>query len=342
VTAKALAAIAAAIVIAALPLPATVAAAPTRRGGGRHNPTIFESFRVQASNGYKVAVTLRNRSALTVSASLVDRPSIVATEYKLRVQDAPGSEQIKASLGKLGRIDMHFVPETAFEEELLHPACEGEMEAVEEGRWVGQFDFRGEHGYTQTRVARAPGSVGITPAATCRHRPIGHAPHKRGPRARENPTGQALAALAKAAEPAKPAAEEHLLGLRVNPRNPEVKFEATRLSGPDKNGNEIAFDTFIAAASRKRGRIIEESLVLDLLIQGPYFKVPDLTHPAAEVAIAPPSPFLGKAILSRASAPRAGWDGDLRVELPGFGVVPLTGAGSSATLCADSGCRVNK
>jgi hypothetical protein len=340
VTPKALAAIAAAIVIAALPLPAVAAGAPAGRGG-RRNPTIFESFRVQASNGYSVAVTLRNRSALTVSASLVDRPSIVVADYKLRVQEAPGAEQITASLGKLGRIEMRFVPETAYEEEPLFPACKGEKEAVEEGRWVGRFEFRGERGYTQTRVTRAPGWVGITPAPTCHHQPIGQGPHKRGPRTRENPTGQALAALAKAAEPAKPAAEEHLLGLRVKPRNPEVKFEATRLSGPDKKGNEIAFDTFIVAASRQRGRISEESLVLDLLIQGPYFKVPDLTHPGAEVAIAPPSPFLGKAILSRTSAPRAGWDGDLRVDLPGFGVLPLAGAGSSATLCADSGCRVN-
>ena len=340
-TAKALAAIAAAIVIAALPLPTAAAAAPTGRGG-RRNPTVIESFRVQASNGYTVAVTLRNRSALSVSASLVDRPSIVATDYKLRVQEAPGSEQITASLGSLGHIEMRFVPETADEVEPLFPACKGEKEAVEEGRWVGRFEFRGEHGYTQTQVTRASGLVDITPAPTCHHPLIGQEPHKRGPRTREDTTGQALAALAKAAQPAEPATEEHVLGLRVKPRNPAVKFEATRLSGPDKKGNEIAFDTFIAAASRQRGRIAEESLVLDLLIQGPYFKVPDLTQPGAEVVIAPPSPFLGKAILTRASPSNLRWDGDLRVELPGFGVLPLAGAGASATLCADSGCRVNK
>jgi len=341
VTAKALAAIAAAIVIAALPL-SPAAAAPTGHGARKHDPTIFESFQVRGSNGYTVAVTLRNRSALTVSATLVDRPSIIAADYKLRVRRAPGSDRIKASLGKLGRIEMRFVPETAYEEEPLFPACKGEMEAVEEGRWVGRFEFRGERGYTQTRVTRAPGWVGITPAPTCHHRPAGHGPHKRGPRARENLTGQALAALAKAAEPAKPAAEVHLLGLRVKPRNSEVKFEATRLSGPDKKGNEFAFDTFIASASRHRGRISEESLVLDLLVQGPYFKVPDLTHPASEVLIEPPSPFLGSASFRRESSSKAGWDGDLRLNLPGFGVVPLAGAGAHATLCADSGCQVNK
>src|SRR5882757_6499080 len=169
VTAKALAAIAAAIVIAALPL-SPAAAAPTGHGARKHDPTIFESFQVRGSNGYTVVVTLRNRSALTVSATLVDRPSIIAADYKLRVRRAPGSDRIKASLGKLGRIEMRFVPETAYEEEPLFPACKGEMEAVEEGRWVGRFEFRGEHGYTQTRVTRAPGWVGITPAPTCHHR----------------------------------------------------------------------------------------------------------------------------------------------------------------------------
>jgi hypothetical protein len=164
VTAKALAAIAAATVIAALPLPTAAAAASV---GRKHNPTTFESFQVQGSNGFSVAVSLRNRSALTVSASLVDGPSIVAADYKLRVRPAPGADRIEASLGKLGRIEMRFVPETAYEEEPLFPVCKGEMEAVEEGHFVGRFEFRGEHGYTAARVTRAPGWVAVTPAPSC-------------------------------------------------------------------------------------------------------------------------------------------------------------------------------
>jgi hypothetical protein len=134
----------------------------------------------------------------------------------------------------------------------------------------------------------------------------------------------------------------HVLGLRVKTRDPEVKFEATRLSGPDKKGKEFTFDTFFASASRRSGQISEESLVLDLLIRGPYFKVPDLTHLTSEVVVKPPSPFRGSATLVHDSSNKVNWDGGLRLDLPGFGVVPLTGASTDATLCADSGCRVNK
>jgi hypothetical protein len=134
----------------------------------------------------------------------------------------------------------------------------------------------------------------------------------------------------------------HGLDLKVRTRNPGVKFEASRLSVRKKKGKGFAFNTFLVAASRDRGRIFEESAVLDLLVQGPYFKVPDLTHLTSEVTVEPPTPYLGSATLRRRSSSKVSWTGDLRLNLPGFGVVPLAGPGTHATLCADSGCKAKK
>jgi len=57
-----------------------------------------------------------------------------------------------------------------------------------------------------------------------------------------------------------------------------------------------------------------------------------------EVVVEPPAPFLGSATLRRESPQETAWTGDLRVNLPGFGVVPLTGPDTDVTLCADDGC----
>jgi hypothetical protein len=133
----------------------------------------------------------------------------------------------------------------------------------------------------------------------------------------------------------------HVLELKAKTKSPAVAFEASRLSAAPK-GKELVIDTFAAVASRDRGRIHEEAIAAALLVRGPYFKVPDLTHPAAEVLIEPPAPFLGSATFRRESADQVSWDGNLRVELPGFGLVPLAGAGADATLCADSGCPASK
>lgn len=338
-TAKAFAAIAAATAIAALLLPGIATAAPRHPTAG-HNPTVVASFRVPGSHGYTLTATLRNRSALTVSAVVVEHPSIVAASYKLRVRRSPGSDRIEASLGKLGRIEMRFVPESSYEEEPLFPICQGEKEAIEEGQYVGLFEFHGEHGFTRTRVRRAPGWVSVAPAPTCHHRPVGHGPHQRGPRQREGFAGDGLGLLAKAKEAAQ--VEAHGLLLKAETKSPPVQFEASRVSGPDKKGKEFTFDTFFAGAARDLGRIKEESAVLDLFVRGPYFKVPDLARPTSEVLVAPPAPYLGSATLRRGSTQKVGWSGDLRVGLPGFGVVPLAGPGAQASICADAGCPSTK
>lgn len=336
--AKAFAAIAAAILFAALVFPAATMAR-TAGAARQGHPTVIDSLDVTGTNGFQLGVSLTNRSRLAVSAVAAKGPSLVVTDYKLEADQPRGSDQIKASLGKLGRIEMRFVPESVHEEEPLLPICKGERDMIEEGHFVGLFEFHGEHGYTRARVKRAPGSVLIVPAHSC-HKPAKNVPHQRGPRQREGLTGRALAALAKTKEATK--AKPHALILNVRTGDPTVQFFAARISGPDKHGKELALDSFIAGGTRERGRIREESSVLDLLIPGPYFKVPDLARLTSEVVLEPPAPFLGSATLRRESSDKVSWDGDLRLNLPGFGVVPLAKPAAHVSLCADSGCHLKK
>jgi hypothetical protein len=134
----------------------------------------------------------------------------------------------------------------------------------------------------------------------------------------------------------------HLLGVTAKAEHSSLEFKASQLVLSGKKRKQLALGNFSAIASRDRGRIKETSSALDLLVNGDYLKVPDLAHPTAEAAVEPPAPFLGKATFRRESAHETSWTGDLRVNLPGFGVVPLAGPGTEATLCSGLGCIPKK
>lgn len=323
--AKAIAAVAAASAIAALLLPA---GATARRPDGRHHPTVIAMTSFYGSNGYSVSVTLVNRRQLKIATFPVGGAAIVETEYELDAPQPRGSNRIKASLGRFGRIDLHFIPKSSNEVEALLPICGGEMDRVEVGEFVGRIEFHGEGGYTQVRRKRAFGTVVVGPAQACDnadpHRPRERPPHHR--------------VLDGGARPAARIGPLELL-LKAKQAHPTVSFEASRAVAPTRKGNEVPFDTFFALASRDFGRIHVESAAAEVFVHGPYFEVPDLLHPTTEAILKPRKPFLGSAVLQREPSGKVRWHGNLRVDLPGFGVVPLVGPKFTTTMCADYGCR---
>jgi hypothetical protein len=333
VKARGNAALAATIAIVALLLPAAAMAraTPFSRGG---NPTVVARLAFRGTNGYGIEVNLVNRRQLSVSASVKKRSGLLLTNYSLTAPQAPGSDDVKASLGKLGRIDVHFVRESVMRRKPDVPVCKGVKNTVETGRFVGLIEFRGDRDYTRARVTHARGSVVIEPPPSCRHQ-AQHKPHQRG-------RVEALERSAQTA-PNKAAGEAHIVELNAMTSAPPVVFQAQQASLPERvKGLGKNISNFFAAASRDRGRIKESSAALNLLVSGPYFKVPDLEHLTSEAILEPPQPFLGSATFRRESATRTSWEGDLRVDLPGFGVVRLAGPDSEATMCADSGCHLPK
>jgi hypothetical protein len=314
-------------------LPATGAAAAPGRGSGHPHPTITEQLLMRSTNGYVIEATLRNRRSLTVLAVKLSGDAVISAEYTLQASQPPGSTEIKASLGRLGRIDVHFVSESKNEVEALLPLCAGEKDTVESGTFVGLFEFRGEHGYTRSRRRSMLGSVTIQPPRSC-PAPAPNRPRERGTfpeiyRAARTRTGGVKAARVSAE-------------LKATPANPRVSFAAQDESGSNRHGKKVTLGTFIASASRNRGRIEETSSAIELFVKGHTFIFPDPTRPAKEAVLAPPEPFLGSGTFRRESPHQVSWSGDLRANLPGFGVVPLAGPGATATMCADAGCPLGR
>ena len=68
------------------------------------------------------------------------------------------------------------------------------------------------------------------------------------------------------------------------------------------------------------------------------FRVPNLAEPLSEAIIEPPAPFSGTATFHLETPKKANWTGDLAVELPGLGTVPLTGPKIAAGLCHGRDC----
>ena len=256
---------------------------------------------------------------------------MVVTSYRLKAPQKRGSNDIRASLGSFGHVDVHFIRKSVRQVKSRDPICDGEKYTEEVGRFVGSVAFRGERGYTEARATHGRATVSIeAPPSSVEQGPSGkppipgQGPEERGPRSRP-----------AAAEP-----EPHLLGLVAKTTSPAVTFQAAPLFAPGSKGKKLAFATFFALASLDRGRIRETSIASDLFANGNYFRVPDLAHLTAAATIAPPRPFLGTATFRRESADKVSWEGALRVNLPGFGVVPLAGPGTQATMCADSGCQI--
>lgn len=337
--AKAFAAIAAATAIAALLLPAGAGATPSPKGGPTRNPTVIATIALQGSNGYLIGISLINRSRLKVTVfpetGSGAGSTLVETVYSLDAPQPRGSNRIKASLGNLGRIDLRFTPESTSEEKALLPVCKGETNKIELGPFVGLVEFRGEHGYTRVRKKLAYGGVITAPPQP----PGCRASNPKKPQER-SPEAMARAALLKRVG-GFARRGGHLLALAagLTTKSRSVGFGAARASGV-RGAKQPVYSSFVALAKRDRGRIQEEATAINPLTHGPYFKVPDLTHPTTEVVVEPPKPFLGSATLRRESPDKASWKGDLRVYLPGFGVVSLAGPEFKAVTCTDRHCHV--
>lgn len=81
--------------------------------------------------------------------------------------------------------------------------------------------------------------------------------------------------------------------------------------------------------------ILESAAILD----PEPLAIPDLTKALpATATIEPPAPFSGSATIEAPSRATATLSGDLTVDLPAAGEVPLTGPGLVAGLCRDYAC----
>jgi hypothetical protein len=325
VRAKAIGPLLGAVAVAALSIPGVAAGAkPTGQGPASRatKPEVVESFDAPGTNGFTLKVSLVDRHRLVVGAvaPVGGHHGSQTAIYTLTVPRSADPDGIKARIGSLGRFDVRFVPGSTRETAPVLPGCSGGKTVVEEGHFVGQISFRGERGYTEVSARRVPGTITTEPARICK---------RSEPPVREEAGG--------GKETAGPEEEPHEVNLDVAVGHAGVAIEASRLQTTVR-GRSRSFTSFTAVGVRHSGKIREVSLLLILFERGSTFVSPDPLHPTREATISPPAPFTGSATFRRESPGPVSWSGDLKVELPGFGEVPLTGDGARATMCEPPGC----
>jgi hypothetical protein len=320
----------AAVVALLLPGVATAGVKPASRG---IRPTVSEEFELQGTNGYAVTVTLDNRRKLSLSADHSGARGLTLVKYALDAPQARGSDDIKARIGKLGRIDLRFVPRSVHESKSTPHDCHGGKTITEEGHFVGLIVFRGERDFTRVRATSVSGSVAKVPALRC----PALAP---SPPEKQVEEEDAAIEAQEAKEDAENEVEQVNLLAKLNGKRRIVEFGATRTSARKRDGSKFSASNFFVVAGRRLGRIEEASVFLDLFEPGSKFRLVEPLRPIDGAVVKPPAPFSGTATFKREAPLPARWSGNLKVDLPGFGIVPLAGPAFHTTMCENPGCPI--
>jgi len=290
--------------VAALALPAAAAAKP---GYYVEKPSRVVILQREASHGYYAFVFGVNRHNLTLSIS----GEAGAANYVVRGRVS--GEKIEGRFGNLGRVAMRFVPEGEPDLGELPRNCEGEPPVEREGHFVGQLRFAGENGFTRVRAARAEGVVLGLPRRVCK----GRRPEIEQPL----PPGRLTSLSALPSRPGLPRFSVYGQEPRVPQQTPRVAEEAVH----------IAF-----LSEKRSGMSITRQA--SAFTTAETFTVSPLGQQPDTATVSPPAPFSGTATFEEQADGTARWSGDLKVELPGRGAIPLTGPDYRARLCRSFAC----
>ncbi len=272
-------------------------------------PSIDESLYLAGTHRHLIVMSLKDRQALTISVIPTTGRGLSTTTYSLKARQRPGSEGIKANLGKFGSIDVHFVAESSRDEKVPLGGCSGEKPILKKGGFFGRIHFRGEDGYTEVDAHGAAGQVAIQPKLRCNVTAI-KAEIDEVLEGVEEELGKEEEKDPGKVEEAEP--EDHEVKLKAQVKGRQIVFEAARISSREPGKKGTSFTNFSVKAERHLGRIDEASSASLLFEPGSAFKVPDLTHLTQEGTIKPPAPFSGSATYRRESPHALSWTGDCR------------------------------
>jgi hypothetical protein len=297
------------IVCCALALAAQPAAASAKPGYYVNKASRFVLLHLSGSNGYRVHVLGSNTSSVSI---MVSKGNVTATySVRGRVTD----ERIEGRFGGRGRVSLRLLPKGSPEEQANEPGCKGKDPFTQRGRFQGTIRFRGEGGFTEVRATQARGSVFRSFRQVCKRRDSGNR--------RKIPWPPAVS-----------------LGA-ASSRGPRAPWFSVFKEEPAYEKDQSFFPSFdeaiyTATSSERRGGI---DIYRGASVTAPpeTFEVnPPGERPRATVD--PPAPFSGTATYERGPAGEALWSGDLRVELPGLGEVPLADSSYRAKLCRSFVC----
>jgi hypothetical protein len=300
---------AAAVSLVSLALPTAPTAKAARAKGAAQ---IVESMQLRGSHGYRLTVLDVTGGGITVTAErAVSHRGAMVAEYALPRSRQPGPD-LDFRLGDEGRIAVHFVADRISEGRLPPEGCTGEPTTVERGFFVGSIHFDGKRGFTRVDARRAPGI--ITRRGT-RHCPKGSGTNggKSGANVNTLGFGEPGGKSSRQLEENEAATLRLIAGKPSGtPRFEAIDFEGTA-GFPDSSSL-----TFLASDYRKEGGLTVTRAAVVFAASPAGFSIPDPERPrvAATVELS----------------------GDLAVELPGLGRLPLTGAGIDAGICQGRAC----
>ncbi|HTR76323.1 MAG TPA: hypothetical protein VMH33_13805 [Solirubrobacterales bacterium] len=264
-----------------------------------------EEFTVQGTDGYTITVSADpGFGEVELSA---EAPGANAL-YMVKGKVTPNS--IRANLGKLGRIAVHFVPSGRERTVKVPPKClknRPPSVSARLGHFVGTIDFHGERGYTKVRARSAAGGIG-DPLAVSREKIQCEFSQSKSERRREQES------VALQGSPRKG------LSFTASPFFAKLPSLAKKVRHLPPRGDRLLFFAF---AYEKAGKItiIRSAGALGEsrnLLYDDSLTTATVSAPAA-------GPFSGSAGFVRAADGSTSLTGTLAVELPGLGTVALTG-----------------
>jgi len=258
----------------------------TRSGHFIVNPSRSTEFHVKGSGGYSISV-LGNHGRVYFTAM---RGNALVT-YSVRGTTSP--EQVKATLGHLGRVSVRFHPDGPVR---LFPLpkgnCRGRGELVQTGTFVGAIEFEGEQGYTALHLSRARGNMTKTLKQRCSEDSGGKGPKVSWTILGANSKSQGASFLA------------FKIASRAEPELSGTSFAATII---ETLGRLTVFRSIGATASPDAFTAVRSG--------------GDVTS----ATVAPPPPFTGTATYEKTSSSGGTWTGTLTGDFLGRGVVALAG-----------------
>lgn len=248
-------------------------------------------FRLPASSGYSIHALAfdgdphgkRDEVILFVSSK-----SASVVYFALKHVEVTETT-IAADLGRVGSIDLHFVPTGMPREE--SSACDPRPIKFDSGFYEGRFDFEGEEGYARAHATRARGEVRFAVSLIC------------GRSADEGIGGGSPGAR---------------LVTRRHWDSGKLEFEATKNS-PSRPSR------FQASIEERRAGLVIDRGVSAVAGAGAF----DFDVPAQTALLAPPAPFQGAARFHRPDRRPGRLLGSLSVDFPGRSNVRLGGSRGS-------------
>jgi hypothetical protein len=289
-------------------LPAVAAAKP---GYYVSRPQQLTLLNLPDSDGYHLQINASPHGGVDLFAFRFEGGSV-----NYHVPGHGGANRVSANFGRFGRVSVRFRPDGPPKQEGGYGSkCKGRRTTRQEGKFVGSIRFR-EQGFIAVHEHSVRGTVFRSYRLVCQ---VGRgARHLKRRRFLEK--GYSLSAVPKG-RPAAP-------WLSVFKEDPN-KHSRIHWSSEDAN--------YIASATERRGRMTV-SRSASATAEPETFAVDPLGEDPTNASVAPPAPFTGTARFEATPGGGSSWTGDLAVELPGMGTVPLTGGSYQASLCRGFDC----